>query len=294
MVIPSHIQGFCENLAHCARSIAPNASDVHLPLIFHNGQQIPFRTALQEYLGKQTSTESAMKRNVPERSGTSAQAVSAKVSENATSTSKTIMSLSACTAARPPVAADMEMYHLASEGYTAWSSSASNRTLDGAQPAPLPLLFEPPSVNLLVPPPAVRCCRDLAVLPDGMQVNTTASRKHMDASQFVARSILDEEPFFESVEQDVGSQLDLDKASVEQRGHSFPCGGGLPSAPPQMPKRLPVARQRPLLPEGRTVTSSGSGTRSSAPDLTSPGMEDLLLTLIEKFKVNPLHGAHHG
>lgn len=59
VVLPAHIQGFHNNLEHCAGTIAPVATGIHLPLIFHDGEEIPFHAAVQTYLGRHRSPPSS-------------------------------------------------------------------------------------------------------------------------------------------------------------------------------------------------------------------------------------------
>jgi len=51
-ILPAFIQGFRENLAHCASKLDTVAKEADLPLIFRSGEQIPFHAAIQMYLGE--------------------------------------------------------------------------------------------------------------------------------------------------------------------------------------------------------------------------------------------------
>mmetsp|Transcript_54001 Transcript_54001/g.137139 ORF Transcript_54001/g.137139 Transcript_54001/m.137139 type:complete len:531 (+) Transcript_54001:65-1657(+) len=48
-VVPAHVQGLQANLVHCAHKIPPDADKAHCPLVYHDGKQIDFRTAVRLY-----------------------------------------------------------------------------------------------------------------------------------------------------------------------------------------------------------------------------------------------------
>mmetsp|Transcript_57107 Transcript_57107/g.148661 ORF Transcript_57107/g.148661 Transcript_57107/m.148661 type:complete len:507 (+) Transcript_57107:50-1570(+) len=48
-VVPAHVQGLQANLVHCAHKIPADADKAHCPLVYHNGKQIDFRTAVRLY-----------------------------------------------------------------------------------------------------------------------------------------------------------------------------------------------------------------------------------------------------
>jgi len=54
-ILAAHIQGFYNNLAHCAKAITPDAAAIHLPWIFENGEPVAFAVAVQRCLGQPCS-----------------------------------------------------------------------------------------------------------------------------------------------------------------------------------------------------------------------------------------------
>jgi len=62
-VVPAYIQGFRSNLEHCAQTVEPGAKENHLPLIFRDGELIPFHVAIQRFLNEQVGSTSAQNGN---------------------------------------------------------------------------------------------------------------------------------------------------------------------------------------------------------------------------------------
>jgi len=59
IAIPAYIQGFHDNLAHCASCITPGADASHLPWIYVDGEQVPFQMAVHRFLDPQSNSASS-------------------------------------------------------------------------------------------------------------------------------------------------------------------------------------------------------------------------------------------